>query len=204
MNKKQIVFIHGGTAFTRYEAFLEYLRTKPIEDPLNERKEKRWQTTLSETLGDTHEVYFPAMPNNRNAQYTEWKMWFERYFQFLREEVILVGHSLGGYFLAKYLSENKMPVSVQGLFLLAAPFHNDDFGGEDGGDFAFDPKNLGSLTAQVRDIHILHSKDDPVVPYTHALMYKEVLPKAQLHTFIDKNHFILEEFPELIAQIRAV
>ncbi len=66
---KQIVFIHGGNAFTQYEDFLEYLRTKPIEDPLNERKEKRWQTTLSETLGDTHEVYMPPMPNKQNAKY---------------------------------------------------------------------------------------------------------------------------------------
>ena len=104
----------------------------------------------------------------------------------------------------KYLSENKTPVSIKGLFLLAAPFQNEDFGGEDGGDFAFNSENLNTLAAHVGSIHILHSEDDPVVPYAHARMYKKALPQAELHTFTDKNHFILEEFPEFIAQVRAI
>jgi predicted alpha/beta hydrolase family esterase len=201
MHKKQIIFIHGGTAFTKYEAFLDYLSTKPIDDPLGEKEEKRWQGTLKTLLADTHEVYMPSMPNKQNAKYEEWKIWFERYHEFLLDGVILMGHSQGGYFLAKYLSEEKMPVSVGALFLLAAPFKNDDFGGEDGGDFAFDPQNLSNLTAQVNNVHILHSEDDPIVPYAHALLYKDALPHAILHTFNDKNHFILEEFPELIEEI---
>jgi uncharacterized protein len=204
MEKKQIVFIHGGEAFSSYDAFLNYLRTDEISDPLGLIPRKRWQQTLREVLGETYEVYMPSMPNKQNAKYLEWKIWFERHFPFLRDGVILVGHSQGGYFLAKYLSENTMPVSIRALYLLGAPFEKrEDALDEDGGDFAFDPKNLANLTSQVEDVHIFHSEDDFVVPYEHALKYKEALSQAELHTFTDKNHFILEEFPELIAHIRA-
>ena len=202
MAKKQIVFIHGGNAYTRYEAFLEYLRTAEIDDPLGEKVVKKWQPTIRVALADTHEVYYPAMPNSGNAKYLEWKIWFERYHAFLRDDVILAGHSLGGYFLAKYLSEETMPVRVHALFLLAAPFENEDFGGEDGGDFAFNPANLSRLAEQVATIHILHSKDDFVVPYAHAEKYKRAMPTANLTTFIDKNHFLLEEFPECIELLK--
>jgi predicted alpha/beta hydrolase family esterase len=201
--KKQIVFIHGGNAFCQYENFLTYLKNKEIEDPFVESAQKRWQPSLREVLSETYEVCYPSMPNSKNAKYAEWKIWFEKHHAFLRDGVILIGHSLGGYFLAKYLSEEKMSVTVRALYLLAAPFENDDFDGEDGGDFAFDPMNLPRLAGQVGAVYILHSKDDPVVPYAHALKYKEALPTAELILFEDRNHFILEEFPELIEHIEA-
>jgi len=202
MLKKQIVFIHGGNAYSKYEDFIAYLKTTEIEDPLNEKLEKRWQPTLREVFKDTHEVYYPSMPSSKNAKYTEWKIWFERYHSFLGDGVILIGHSLGGYFLAKYLSEEMMPITIHALYLLAAPFENDDFGGEDGGDFVFNPVNLHRLAQQVGAVYILHSKDDPVVSYTHALKYKEALPGAELISFDDKNHFLLEEFPEFVELLR--
>ncbi len=205
MEKKQIVFIHGANAFSNYESFLSYLRADEILDPLGLNPSKRWHHELREKLVDTHEVYKPSMPNKENAKYIEWKIWFERHFQFLLDGVVLLGHSQGGYFLVKYLSENKMPVSVRALFLLGAPFgkREDEFD-EDGGDFAFNPINLTNLTAQVQDIHILHSEDDFVVPYAHGLLYKEALPTAHFHSFSDKNHFLIEEFPELIGEIQKI
>ncbi len=200
--KKQIVFIHGGNAYTKYEDYIHDLQTIPTDDPLMEVVRKRWQPTLREALAETHEVYYPAMPSSKNAKYEEWKMWFERYHAFLRDGVVLMGHSLGGYFLAKYLSENTMPVRVHALYLLAAPFENDDFGGEDGGDFAFDPANLPQLAARIPNIYILHSHDDQVVPYTHALKYAAALPGATSISFEDKGHFIGETFSEIIEHIK--
>ena len=50
----------------------------------------------------------------------------------------------------------------------------------------------------------MHSKDDFVVPYEHALKYKEALPEAALLTFEDKNHFLVEELPELLTEIRKI
>lgn len=197
--------IHGAEAFSNYEAFLEHLKTVPIEDPLDERVEKKWKSSFKEELREAgYEIYTPRMPNSQNAKYDEWKIWFLRYHEFLHDGVILIGHSQGGYFLTKYLSENTMPVKVRALYLLAAPFEPDDFGGEDGGDFNFNPQNLPTLEGQVGEIFIFHSEDDPVVSYQHARKYSTALPSAKLVSFTDKNHFILEEFPELVDSVRSL
>jgi len=203
MKRKQIVFIHGAMVFRNDEAFLEYLEVVSIDDPLGDSP-KRWKNSLREDLGERYEVFLPAMPNKQNAKHEEWKIWFERHFPFLRDDVVLIGHSQGGYFLAKYLSENSMPVRVRALYFLAAPIKSDSFGSEDGGDFQFDTAKLSPGAADIRDVFIFHSKDDPVVPYKHALKYKEALPSAHLVTLEGRGHFLTEEFPELLESIRAV
>jgi len=198
--KKQVVFIHGADSCSNYEDFLESLRTRAVE-PFKEPS-RRWKHTLAEELGDNYQVILPQMPNSENAKYIEWKIWFERHFDFLQGEVVLIGHSQGGYFLAKYLIENQVPFRVQGLYLVAAPIGPDDFGGEDGGDFSFDIDNLSNLENQVLHIVIVHSEDDPVVPYEHALRYQKALSKATLMSFSDRGHFLQSEFPELIQHIK--
>ncbi len=204
MPKKQIIFIHGGNSYSKYEDYLESLRMKIIDDPLDERVMKKWRTSIREVFADSHEVYYPQMPNGSNARYVEWKIWFERYHEFLRDGVTLIGHSLGGFFLAKYLTEETMPVKVKSVYLVAAPFETDDFDGEDCRDFAFEVGKLHRLAEQVGGVFIFHSEDDPVVPYAHALKYKDALPNAELISFTDKNHFKLEEFPEFIEHLKAV
>jgi len=202
--KQQVVYIHGGQAFSEYQAFLNYLKTKEIRDLPGTEVIKKWPSTLVEGLGEDFEVFTPSMPNSQNAKYEEWKIWFERYFEYLHDDVILVGWSQGGYFLVKYLIENQPKVRIKALILIAAPFEMADFGGEDGGDFAFDTSRVGELLKKVGDITIFHSKDDFVVPYNHALQYKAALPRATFVSFEDKNHFLIEEFPELLKKIKGV
>lgn len=202
--KQQVFYIHGGSAYSNYEAFLNDLKSEPVRDLPDAEPMKKWSNDLREGLGENFEVFIPSMPNSKNAKYEEWKIWFERYLPYLRDDLILLGWSQGAYFFAKYLIENPAPVKITALFLLAAPFAPDDFGGEDGGDFAFDTGKVNLLSEKVEKIFILHSKDDFVVPYEHALKYKEELPNAELVTFEDKNHFLVSEFPELLAHIRTV
>ncbi len=203
--KKQIVFIHGGEAFSNYEDYLNKLRTIKIEDPVNEEEPiKKWKNTLKDELGEDYDVFYPSMPCAGNAKYEEWKIWFERYFEFLNDGVILIGHSQGGYFLAKYLSENKMPVNVKAVYLISAPFERSNFDGEDGGDFNFNSTDLYNLENQSDKVFVYHSKDDCVVPYEHALKYEQIFKNAELCTFKDRNHFLQEEFPELIKSIKVL
>jgi hypothetical protein len=200
--KKQVVFIHGGEAFSKYENFIEHLKTTYIDDPFQKEPRKRWQSRLFKDLGEEYEVIAPGMPNKQNAKYEEWKLWFERYLPFMRDGVTLIGHSQGGYFLAKYLVENVPPVRIGAMYLLAAPFKPDDFGGEDGGDFAFDTEKLGNMAQCVDHIYIFHSKDDDVVPFRHAELYAEALPDAKCVIFDNKGHFLAEIFSELIEHIK--
>ncbi len=200
--KQQVFYIHGGSAWSKYSNFLEHLRTAPIE-PHGERP-KRWADSLAEDLGDNFEVFSPTMPNKYNSKYGEWKIWFERHFEFLRDDVILIGWSQGGMFLVKYLIENDMPVRIKALFLIAAPFESVTFDAEDGGDFVFETGRTAVVGEKVPKIIIFHSKDDHVVPYEHALQFQKALPSSELVTFENKNHFLVEKLPELIGRIRTL
>lgn len=203
--KQQVFYIHGAWSFSKYEDFLTYLKTEPIYNLPNSEPVKRWTHSLSVDLGNAYELFSPVMPNKQNAKYEEWKIWFERHFEYLKNDIILLGWSQGGFFLSKYLIENSVPFSIKALFLAAAPFEPDIYDGlEDGGDFAFDTNRVGELATKAKKIYIFHSKDDFVVPYEHALKYKAALPEAELVTFEDKNHFLIPEFPELLEKIKAI
>ncbi len=200
--KKQVFFIHGGDAFSKREDFLRYLQTVPVRNLPDTVSKDFWTKSLSTDLGEEYEVFMPSMPNKTNAQYDEWAIWFERHFEYLREDVTLIGWSLGGMFLAKYLSENKLPVEVNKVFLLAAPCGTcADPDGNDCGSFQFDPQSLANLSVDQSKVSIWHSKDDFIVPYDHSLEFKKYLDQAQFVSFEDKNHFLVGELPELIEAI---
>ena len=208
MEKQQVFYIHGGDSISDYSKFLKYLESIDITDlPWAEESPKRWNRKLREDLGEQFEVFAPLMPNKLNAQYKEWKIWFEKHFEYIRDDVVLVGYSLGGLFLAKYLVENNVPFTVQSLFLVAAVYGDGsliDEDGDDGGDFLYDTSLVPAIANKVGSITLFHSKDDFVVPYEHALKYKEALPEAELVTFEDKNHFLVEELPELVERIKGL
>ncbi len=203
--KKQVVFIHGGDSFSKYEDFLQDLKTKQVRDLPDSELTQIWTKTLREDLGDEFEIFMPVMPNKQNAQYDEWKIWFERYFEFLRDDVVLVGWSLGGMFLAKYLSEEKFPFKIKAVYLLAAPSGEfTDETGNDCGSFHFPMENLVNLTRQVDKVNVWHSIDDFVVNYKQVLLYKKYLETAKFVIFEDKNHFLVPELPELHDSIKSL
>ncbi|KXJ99049.1 MAG: Alpha/beta hydrolase family protein [Parcubacteria bacterium OLB19] len=202
--KKQVLYIHGGDSFGKYEDFLQDLQIKSIRDPFGLDRKSIWVENFRENLG-AFEVLTPTMPNKQNAKYEEWKIWLERHFEFLHDGVILVGWSLGGMFLAKYLSENKFPFKIKAVFLLAAP--SGEFTDESGNNcasFQFPMRNLVNLTKQCEKIFIWHSQDDFVVPYLEFFAYEKFAPEAEFVSFTDKNHFLVPELPELFDSIKGL
>jgi predicted alpha/beta hydrolase family esterase len=198
--KKQIVFIHGGDTFNSYEEYIAFLKSFPI-DIERFKPRRRWRDWLIAELGDDYECLTPDMPNKWNALYDEWKLWFEKIIPFLNEGVILIGHSLGGNFLAKYLAENDFPKKISKLFLLAAPF---DAEGEDYSMASFAlPKDLSRLGSSAEKIYIYQSQDDEVVAPANAQKYQQALPKAVLRIFPAYGHFSQETFPELFSDINS-
>lgn len=207
MNKKQVLYIHGGESYAKHEDFLEKLRTAklwhlPEDDYLGGGK--KWTGTLQEDLGNDFEVIMPPMPNKQNAKYEEWKIWFERHFEHLHDEVVLIGCSLGAMFLTKYLIEHSTPFVIKELVIMACPLQDGTFPDEDCAEFLSGADEVSKLAGKAEKITIMHSKDDFVVPYEHALKYKAALPEAELVTLADKNHFLVEELPELVERIRTL
>ncbi|EKE20592.1 MAG: hypothetical protein ACD_7C00516G0001 [uncultured bacterium] len=113
--------------------------------------------------------------------------------------VILIGHSQGGIFLAKYLSENNYPKKI-GAIMLVAPVYNNT---PEVGSFKIE-KSLNNISTQCEEIHIFHSKDDFVVPFSEMEEYKKELPNAKFHIFEDRGHFLQETFPEIIEEIKKI
>jgi predicted alpha/beta hydrolase family esterase len=198
---KQVVFIHGGEDFPTYEKYLESLKNYPVT--IDEfLPKKRWKNNLQQDLGDDFQVFAPQMPNKENAKYIEWKIWFEKMFPFLDDDVVLVGYSLGGIFLPMYLSENKFPKKIKAIVLVSPPY--DSEGLEPPlADFQLkDP--LSNMSDQCENIFIVHGTDDPVVPYKHAQKYLNDLPMAELITIEGGDHFSQPEFPELVELIKSI
>ena len=200
MKKQQVVLIHGGEAWASREEYLQYLQQYEIDDPnLELEPPKKWKNSLAENLGEDFLLILPRMPSAQNARYEEWKLWFEKYIPFLRDGVILIGNSLGGIFLAKYLSENIFPRKIKSLHLLAAPFG--DRSCLKGTTFVF-RDFPGKLPVQVENTHLYHSRDDSIVDFGDFLAYAEALPQAEKHIFENYDHFFIEDFPELERQIK--
>lgn len=196
----QVIVIHGGTTFSNYEDYLHYLRTKPITiDRLKHLPS--WKEHLQENLGNKYEVLLPSMPNGTNARYSEWKLWFENIASVITDDCILIGHSLGGVFLAKYLSENKFPPKIKATILIAAP-HSDE-SQEDLGDFKLD-RASEQFSSQAGRTTLFFGEDDPVIAATEIEKYRQDLPNADLRIVSAPDHFVRPAFPELLELIRSM
>ena len=194
-----MLIIHGGDAFDTYKEYLENLRRETLD--FEDLFKKGWKNSLQDKLGDKFQVITPRMPNGNNAKYLEWKIWFEKIIPFIKNGVILIGHSLGGMFLAQYLAENKFPKKIKATIIVAAP-HTDELN-ESLADFII-PKNLKLLEKQGGNIFLYYSSDDLVVPNAlkHLKVYQKALPKAIAKIFTDHGHFSIPEFPEIVNQIK--
>jgi hypothetical protein len=197
--KKQMIIINGGDTFATYEDFLENLKNSEFHLDRCTANTRGWKPWLREMLGEEYEVIIPMMPNSANAQYAEWKIVFGKMFPFLCDGVILIGHSLGASFLAKYLSENTFPVKIKGVMLVSGVFDK----ASDGLPlFSFSlPKKMD---LQTKNIFLYHSKDDPVVPISALHDFKNVFPHARVRVFEDREHINTEDFPELLEDIRSL
>ena len=188
---KQIVIIHGGSSFNSYENYLDSLKNSPLH---YERLlwAQKWREWLAQTING-YDVLLPNFPNKQNAQYEEWKIYFEKLLPLLGSDVQLVGYSLGAMFLAKYLHESPLHTPVRRLVLVSPCY--DDESVEDLGSFQVE--SAAGLEKSAEEIHLFHSKDDPVVPFTELAKFQQDLPTANLHIFEDRNHFFQPTFPEL-------
>ena len=195
--KKQVVIIHGGDTFATQEIYLDFLRKYEINIERYKTDKDDWKPWIRKMLQENYEVIIPQMPNRTNCKYEDWKLWFEKFVHFLNDEVILIGHSQGGIFLAKYLSENQFPIRVRAVMLVSAPYDKDSEGYP---VLSFSlPSTLNLQTGQV---YLYHSKDDPVVPFSALEQYRRALPEAVIRIFEDRQHLNQEIFPELLEDIR--
>jgi predicted alpha/beta hydrolase family esterase len=197
--KIQVFIVHGGMTFKNKKDYLHFLKTRKISI----EEKIRWTGDfLKKKLGDNYHIIRPRMPLQDNAKYSDWKIYFERFFPYLTNNIILIGTSLGSAFLAKYLSENKFPKKILSTYLVCPPFDNSMPGEDLVGGFNL-KSDLALLEKNSKNLYLLFSKDDDVVPVAHAKKYRKKLEKAKIIVYKSKNrHFVISEFPEIVKMIK--
>ena len=198
--KKQIFIIHGGMTFKNRKDYLHYLKNREV----SLEKSKSWKGSyLDKNLGKNFEIIRPQMPLQDNALYEDWRIHFERFIPYIRNNVILIGNSLGGIFLAQYLSENKLPKKVLSTYLICPPFDDTCIGEDLVGGFKL-KKDLSLLEKNSRNLTLMFSKDDDCVPVDHAEKYRAKLKNAKIIIYKSKNgHFRISNFPEIVKMIKS-
>lgn len=138
----------------------------------------------------------PEMPHPYKPDYESWCEVFEQFT--VNKDTHLIGHSCGGGFLLRWLSENKVNVSK---LVLVAPWIDPD--NELGDNNSFFDFNIDSeLATRTAGLYIFNSSDDYKDIHTSVALISEKLPRAHLAEFIEYGHFTLSvmgtrEFPEL-------
>lgn len=199
--KKQVVLIKGWEAKENYKDFYDFVEKQEF-DPYKEVK-KRWNRNLAETLWEDYEVLEVPIFDKYFADYKSWKICFEKVFPFLKTDVIFVWHSMWGIFLAKYFEEEnnkELLEKTKKIILVAPPFKDDK--NEVLWTFNFKNKNFKKLKQIQEKITILGSKDDFVVPFDDIEDYMKVLPKIKYIISENYGHYLWEEVPEIIEEIK--
>lgn len=199
MKKKiQIFYIHGGYTFKNRKDYLHSLKNRRVSVD----KKESWTGNYLDKELRNFKIIRPRMPLQDYAEYSDWKLFFERYLPLLKNNVILIGQSLGGIFLAKYLSEHKFPKKILATYLVCPPFDNTVVGEDLLGGFKL-KSNLSLLEKNSKNLTLLFSKDDNVVPVSHAEKYRRKLKNAKIIIYKSKNgHFQISKFPEIVKMIK--
>ncbi len=118
-----------------------------------------WLKAIEEKKGN--EVFVPDFPNTEFPEYDAWREhWESIYASKIEKNAVLIGHSLGGSFLLRWLSEKQ--ISVAGLILVApAP---DDCGIEEVKTFFTVPWNEEILKKNIVKVTLLGAENDPYIP----------------------------------------
>ncbi len=173
--KRKVLLIHGGGQGA-YE------------------EDKKLAANLQDMLGASYVVRYPEMPDEDSPEYEAWKEQITEELAALDEDIILVGHSLGGSILLKYLSEEKVEKPVAGIFLIATPY----WGAEDWevSEYALRDGFASKLPGET-PVFFYHSRDDEVVPFSHLSLYTEKLARATLREFDGRGHQFNDDLSEV-------
>ena len=182
---KRSIIIHGYNDKSEYEDV-----TRPAAS------NDHWLPWLQrQLLLNGIEAQTPEMPGFYKPNYEQWKGMLDRFTP--DEDTILVGHSCGGGFLVRWLSENK--VKVNKVVLVAPwldPEHNID---PEFFNFEID----SGIVSRTAGLKVLYSTDDFSDILKSIDILKAKLTGAEFIEFKNKGHFVLsslksEQFPELL------
>jgi predicted alpha/beta hydrolase family esterase len=153
---------------------------------------------LQRGLGPEYRLLHPLMPHPEAPEYQPWKLGLATALAGLSGEVTLIGHSLGGSVLVKYLAEEGWAGAITSLCLIAAPY----FGAPDWehAEFMLDP---AAAPPRLPRVCLYYTRDDAVVAPAHLALYAAMFPQATARELDGYGHTFSAGCAELVADLRA-
>lgn len=165
---------------------------------------EHWIPWLKHELeNQSYDVLAPEFPDTNHPKLENWLKYNEQ-FQDTLSNSIMIGHSLGGTFILRFLEQCK--IKIQHAYLIAIPIHLI-------GNEKFDPviKNFfekdfdwDTIRQHCNNFTIFHGDNDPYVPISHAKDLAHHL-NGDLHIIKNGGHLNTTAgyttFPELLKTI---
>ncbi len=182
---KNAIIIHGMPDKERY------LNSGVLQ------QNSHWLPWLKQELeNNSIETNVPEIPKPYEPDYSVWVKSIEQFP--INNETILIGHSCGGGFIIRYLTENNISVDK---VILVAPWIDPDkylqsLGCEEFFNFDFNGNVANKILNQVNSLYIFYSTDDD----EYILQTVEILKqnfgannaKINYHEFTNRGHFTTE------------
>jgi len=164
-----------------------------------------WLKTELEKLGCN--VFIPKFPTPENQSLKSWLSAFEEYKQYLNEETVLVGHSLGPAFILSLLES--LEKRVKAAFFVAGflgKLENPEFD-EINKSFTEKEFNWEKIKENCEQFFVFQSDNDPYVPEEKA---KQLASNLRVEPILVKKagHFNesagYTQFPLLLEKIKTL
>ncbi len=185
---KQVIIIHGLPSN-------DEIRDNYIPSPSN----NHWFPWIQKQLLKSNILcQTPEMPHPQYPTYKDHCFVMNQYK--IDYQTTLIGHSLGGGFILKYLSEHS-DINPEKI-ILVAPWLDP----ENSIDNNFSDIDFNEALTDKTNITCMYSNDDEKDIIDSVNILKEKLPNIKMVTFEDKGHFTKDdmgtvEFPELLELI---
>ena len=135
-------------------------------------------------LGADTRLAAPIMPEPDAPDAAAWEAALGDHLRQQQAPLVLVGHSLGGSVILKYLAGHDMPHGLAGVVSIATPF----WGMQDWEQEWRLPEGFEARLSELPRVVLYHSRDDDVVPVSHLDRYAEAMPKALVRKVDGRGH----------------
>ncbi|MBO9205480.1 MULTISPECIES: alpha/beta fold hydrolase [Niastella] len=165
------------------------------------KEDEKLVTSLRTLLEASYQVQYPRMPSDESLPDFGWLHKIENEITAIKGQTILVGHSLGGSMLLKYLSEKDTQQEIAGIFLIATPFWSGD---EDWIKGLKLPAGFSDKLPKNTPVFLYHCRDDQEVPFEHLARYAQHLPNAIIRELASGGHQLNNDLSIVANDIRSL
>jgi hypothetical protein len=152
-----------------------------------ESPDRVWFPWLHKELEDRGiRVTAPALPDPLRPNFQRWLRKITPIAKTMGGGTVLIGHSIGGVLGLRFL-EKRLAKPIAGVITVGSPFAS-TINVELYTRFFDRQIDWWTLKGAAKRFVVIHAEDDPLVPFDHALRYREAL-EADLHLLKKGAHF---------------